>query len=90
MQKNFYFCYTPKQQQIDISQYVQKIPVCEWKLDDKTLDSIQIKMLMIENEYYKNKCKEYESELNKMQNIIKKYEKDDNLLCQKLTIPSLD
>jgi hypothetical protein len=89
MQKNFYFCHAPKQQ-IDISQYTQKIPLCEWKLDDKTLDSIQIKMLMIENEYYKNKCNQYESEINKMQSIIKKYERDNNLWYKNPTIPCLD
>lgn len=89
MQKNFYFYYSPKQQ-ININQYIKKFPLCEWKLDDKTLDSIQIKMLMIENEYYKNKCNQYELEINKMQTIIKRYERNNNSCHINEIISSLD
>jgi hypothetical protein len=89
MQKNFYL-YCPPKQQINISQYIKKFSLCEWKLDDKTLDSIQIKMLMIENEYYKNKCNQYELEINKMQTIIKRYERDNSSWHINEIISSLD
>jgi hypothetical protein len=87
MQKNFYFGNYPK---FDINQYICKNPVYEWKLDDKTLDSIQIKMLIAENEYYKNKCEKYESEIIKMKNTIDKYEKNVYKYCVNLSFPTLD